>query len=285
VADPAVAHVLESALEPLGLPHGLVEALGFGIALSIVVFLHLVVGEMAPKYLALTMPEKVLLWLVVPLRGFTAVFRPVIWALARLANAGTRLLGVEPAEELAATHTSDELAVMLAESRKEGLLEQTAHDLLSGALDFGEEVVATVMVPRDDVVTVPRTATVEQAEQVVVRSGHSRLPVTGRDLDDIVGFVHAKDLLTVPLEARNRSLPVSRLHRMLKVPASRPIDQVMLEMRRSRIHLAVVEGEEHRMAGIATLEDVIEELVGDIVDETDRGRRRRLGGAGPMSPT
>jgi CBS domain containing-hemolysin-like protein len=141
------------------------------------------------------------------------------------------------------------------------------------------------MVPRDDVVTVPRTATVEQAEQVVVRSGHSRLPVTGRDLDDIVGFVHAKDLLTVPSEARNRSLPVSRLHRMLKVPASRPIDQVMVEMRRNRIHLAVVEDEQHRMAGIATLEDVIEELVGDIVDETDRGRRRRLGGGREASPT
>jgi CBS domain containing-hemolysin-like protein len=96
--------------------------------------------------------------------------------------------------------------------------------------------------------------------------------------------VHAKDLLTVPPEARSRPLPLSRLHRMLKVPASRSIDQVMVEMRRNRIHLAVVEDDQHATAGIATLEDVIEELVGDIVDETDRGRRRRLGGRGRSAP-
>jgi putative hemolysin len=124
-------------------------------------------------------------------------------------------------------------------------------------------------------VFVARDATVADAEQVVVDSGLSRLPVVGRERDDVLGFVHAKDLLTVPAEARDRPIPYGRIRRILEVPASRPLDDVLVDMRRSRTHLAAVVGRDGHAVGLVSLEDVLEELVGDIRDESDPGAIRR----------
>ena len=132
------------------------------------------------------------------------------------------------------------------------------------------------MVPADAISWVRRDATVADAERLIVSSGHSRVLVAGRDLDDIVGFVHAKDLLTVPADARDRPLPLARIRRVLIVPGHRPLDEVLVVMRRSRTHLAVVMDDDRHVIGLATLEDVLEHLVGDIRDESDRGLPRRI---------
>jgi CBS domain containing-hemolysin-like protein len=124
-------------------------------------------------------------------------------------------------------------------------------------------------------VTVPRQATVAEAEAVIVASGHSRVLVTGRDADDVIGFVHAKDLLTVPADARDRPLPLARIRRVLVLNETTPLDEVLVAMRRLRTHVAVVVGEERTTVGLATLEDVLEELVGEIMDESDRPVRGR----------
>jgi CBS domain containing-hemolysin-like protein len=205
-----------------------------------------------------------------------ALFGPLIRVLGWLGNAGTRLLGVEPRSDLATVHTAEDIASMLAASREEGLIEEMAHDLLSGALDFGERPVRDVMVPRDSITWVSRDATVAEAEQLIVTSGHSRLLVAGPDLDQVVGFVHAKDLLTVPATARNRPLPLARIRRVLILPEQRPLDEVLVGMRRSRTHVAVVIDDNRHVVGLATLEDVLEDLVGDIRDESDRGGPRRI---------
>ena len=282
VAEPAVADALESALEPLGgLPESVLHTIAFVVALAIVVFLHMVIGEMVPKNITIAAPEQTLLWLSLPTSMYSTLFRPVIRALNAMANGVLRLIGVEPRDELAVTHSADELASMLAASRREGLLEEFEHHLLDRALAFGGRQVATIMVPRDQVRGVPRTATVAQAERLALESGHSRLVVHGRDLDQVLGFVHAKDLLSVDSGERDRPLVAGRIRRMLVLSEDRRLRDVLLSMRRSRIHAALVVDANGRTAGLVTLEDVLEELVGEIADEHDvpaapaaRARRR-----------
>ncbi|MEY2438485.1 MAG: magnesium and cobalt exporter, family [Acidimicrobiaceae bacterium] len=276
VAEPTVAGAIEWLLDrPGALPEGLVAAVGLSVGLAIVVFFHMVIGEMVPKYVAMADPERMLLRLAIFNRIYVTLFRPVIRLLNAAANAGTRLFGVEPRDEIATAHTAPELADMLAASREGGMIGGVAHDLLSGALDFGARSAVEVMVPRERLTTVSRSATVADAEAVIVTSGHSRLLVTGDDGQDIIGFIHAKDLLTVPTWARDRAIPQGRIRRVLEVSASRHIDDVLVDMRRSRTHLGVVVDESHETLGLITLEDVLEELVGEIRDESDRTARRR----------
>jgi CBS domain containing-hemolysin-like protein len=269
VAEPSVVQAIEHLLSPFSVPDGVSQVLGVVVGLGIVVFLHMVFGEVVPRYLALADPERMLLRLSIFNRVYVTLFRPIIRVVQALGNAGTRALGVEPREELISAHTSEEISRMLAASHEEGLIEETAHDLLSGALDFGERPVRGVMLPPDEITWVTRRTSVAEAEEQVVASGHSRLLVTGRDLDDIVGFVHAKDLLTVPPEARDRPLPLARIRRVLVLPADQPLDEVLVAMRRSRTHLGVVVDDQRHVQGLATLEDVLEVLVGEIRDESD----------------
>lgn len=272
VAEPALAGLIESTIElVVEVPEQLLQSVGFVTALLIVVFLHMVIGEMAPKNIALADPERTLLALALPNRLYMAVFGPLLRVLNAVANAGVRLLGVEPRDELATAASAQELAVMLAASREEGLIEEMAHRLLSGALDLGDRTIAGVMVPREQVVHLPTSATSADAEALVVASGHTRLVVTGAGgVDDVLGFVHAKDLLTIPREARQRALPLTRIRQVLILGEGTSLDDALLAMQQARLHLAVVQSSDGRTLGAVTLEDVIEELVGDIRDESDR---------------
>ena len=271
VAEPAVAGLIEDATAAfVELPEGLLHTIGFVVALTIVAFLHMVVGEMVPKNLAIADPERTLLALVPLNRAYVTLFGPVLRVLNALSNAGVRLLGVEPRDELATSASADELAAMLGASRDEGLIEEVAHQLLTGALDLGDRSITTVMVPRDQVVWLPRRATPAEAEALVVSSGLTRLLVTDDEVDDVLGFVHAKDLLTLAGPARHAPLPLGRIRRMLVLDARTSLDDALLAMQRARVHVAVVTDAQDRTLGIATLENVIEALVGDIRDESDR---------------
>src|SRR5215207_1573199 len=272
VAEPAFAHAIEDLLHPLGVPDGLSHGIAFALALALVSFAHMVVGEMIPKNIAIAQPDRTLLALSVPNRAYVTLFRPVIWALNASANGLVRLLGTEPVSEISVAHTADEIALMVGASRQEGLIEEVAHQLLTGALDLGGRPVRSVMTPRRRVVAVPAAATPVEAERVVTTSGHTRLVVTGSGgLDDVVGFVHAKDLLTVPPEARGRPLPVRVVRQMLVLREATTLEEALVAMQRARLHLALVVGDEaDTTIGIVALEDVLEALVGDIRDESDR---------------
>lgn len=271
VLEPTVSGLLEDGIAHLGHPpEGLVHTLGFVVGLTIVAFLHMVVGEMVPKNIALASPERTLMALSLPNRAYVLVFGPLLRVLNALVNAGVRLLGVEPRDELATAASAQELAAMLGESREEGLIEDVAHQLLTGALHLQDRRVASVMVPRAEVVWLPRTATPAEAEAMVVASGLTRLLVAGEGLDDLLGFLHAKDLLTVDGPARHRPLPLGRIRRMVVLPDSTLLDDALVVMQRERLHVAVVTDRTGATAGIASLEDVIEALVGDIRDESDR---------------
>ena len=271
VAEPAVSSLIEDGIEQFAeVPEGLLHAIGFIIALTIVSFLHMVIGEMVPKNIAIAAPERTLLALALPNRIYVTVFGPLLRSLNALANVGVRLLGVEPREELATSADALTLGSMLGESRDEGLIGDVAHQLLTGSLRLRAREVTSVLVPRDSLVWLPRSATPADAEALSVRSGHSRLLVSGDGIDDILGFVHVKDLLTVPADARQQPIPLRLVRRMVVVTPGTLLDDALLSMQRARLHLGVVVDDGGRTLGLVTLEDVIEALVGDIRDESDR---------------
>ncbi len=272
VAEPAIAHGLEELLHGVvDVPESVSTTIGFVLGLSIVVFLHMVLGEMVPKNIAIAAPEGTVLALDLLNRLYLRVFGPVITVLNAIANGIIRLLGAEPADEIVDSHTSDELADMVAASAQEGLIHDVQDRMLRGALAIGESPVGPMVIARDRIAHVPRDATVVEAEAAVVATGHSRLLVVGvGGLDDVLGFVHAKDLLTIPAALRDRALPLSRIRRLPIVAADAIVDDVLLALQQARVHLALVADRGGRTVGIVSLEDVLEELVGDIVDESDR---------------
>ncbi|MET0902237.1 MAG: hemolysin family protein [Acidimicrobiales bacterium] len=271
VAEPAIAGIIEDVVEAFfDVPSGVLHTISFVVALTIVAFLHMVIGEMVPKNVAIADPERTMLALAVPNRAYVTVFGPVLRVLNALSNAGMRALGVEPRDELATAASADELAMMLGASRDQGLIEEFAHQLLKGALDLGDRGIDTVMVPREDIVWLPLISSPAEAEALVTSSGHTRLLVAGEGIDDIHGFIHAKDLLTVSGPARHRRLPSALVRDMPGLGLRDSLDDALLQMQQGRVHVAVVRDPTGRTLGIATLEDVIEALVGDIRDESDR---------------
>jgi len=274
VAEPAIAHLLESALGRIPLPEGVIHAIALTIALFIVVFLHMVVGEMAPKNVAISSPERSAVVLARPFRGFIIVFRPLIASLNALANGVLRLFGVKPADSLEVGHSADDLAVIIATGQEQGVIEDFTHRLLTGAIVFGDLDAAEAMIPRPDVVSVAIDAGVGEIERVMKATGHSRIPIHGEDLDDVLGFIHVKDLMGIGDEDRNRPIDRGLIREALYVPESAHIRSVLDEMRRTRIHFALVVDEHGSTAGIITMEDIAEELVGEIRDEHDRRERR-----------
>ena len=270
VAEPAVARLLEGAIESLvHLSPTVLHTVSFVIALAIVIFFHMVIGEMAPKNIAIAEPERTALWLAAPFRFYTLLFRPFISLLNVMANAGVRAFGVEPRDELENIHSSSEIGLLISESARGGHINKFEHRLLSGAIAFSERDAASVMVPRTDLIGAPHTATPNDLEQLVLESGHSRFPIYVKNLDTIIGFFHARDLLKVTEEERDHPLPRRFLRKMLVVPESLKLHPLLVQMRANRQHFALVLDEHGGTAGIVTIEDLLEELVGEIRDEYD----------------
>ena len=273
VAEPAVASMIEPVLALTPLPEGALHPVALVIALVIVVYLHMVIGEMAPKNIAISNPERSALIMAVPFRAFIFVFRPLIALLNGLANAVLRLFGVPPVDALRIGHSAEDLAVIISAGRKEGVIEDFAHRLLTGAIIFSDLDASEVMIPRPDVRAVPVDATVSEVRDLMKVTGHSRIPVFREDLDDTLGFVHVKDLMALDDAHLDRPLDPHLIRPALAVPETARLSRVLDGMRRDRSHLALVVDEHGSTAGIITLEDIAEELVGEIRDEHDRGER------------
>ena len=275
VAEPLVAGFFEHLLaESTPLPEPAAVTIGFTIGLSIVVFLHMVVGEMAPKSWAIADAERSSLLLARPFLLFVSVFRPVILLLNGMANALVRAVGVEPQEELAVAHAPSDLLMVLRESYNEGPIAGEDHELLSRALELSGLDAESIMIPRREVVAVAATATAAEVMAVASATGRSRLPVHGGDLDQVLGVLTVKDLVLRP-DRFGPETPAARLARpAMVVPESRPIEDLLLDMRQQRQHIAMVADEYGSVSGLVSLEDVIEELIGEFDDETDRLSRR-----------
>jgi CBS domain containing-hemolysin-like protein len=275
VAEPAIARLVEDALDGVvDLPAGVLHTISFAVALSLVVFLHMVVGEMAPKSWAISHPESSALALAGPFRAFALVFRPVIRLLNVIANAVIRLAGVQPQDELAMAHSPADLLLLLEESAGHGAIGPDEHRLLTRSLELSGLDAAAAMTPRRDVVAVAATQPATEIATIAHASGRSRILVHEGDLDRVVGVVHARDVLLLD-PADRRTTTAGDLARPVPVThEDHLLEDLLVEMRTGRQHLAVVADEHGIVSGIVTLEDVLEELIGEFEDETDRRWRR-----------
>jgi CBS domain containing-hemolysin-like protein len=270
--EPSIAKLLEAPFLAMNLPEGVVETVGSIVALVIATLLSMILGELVPKNFALALPLQTAK-LVVPLQiAFTTVFKPAVALLNGTANAVLRSMGIEPQEELSGARSAEELTSLLRRSASEGSLEQDTATLLERTISFSELSASDVMTPR------PRLSTIrvsESAEDVIAlarKTGFSRFPVIEEDADDVVGIVHVKQAVAVPREKRPE-VPVGALMTDAeRVPETMPGDTLLAEVRGRGYQMVIVVDEYGGTAGVVTLEDLIEEIVGEVSDEHDRAR-------------
>ncbi|WP_454084052.1 hemolysin family protein [Georgenia sp. Marseille-Q6866] len=268
VAEPAIARLVEGPLMDLGLPAASAHVVGFAVALALVIYLHVVVGEMVPKNLAVTSPEKAAMWFGPPLVLLSRVLSPLIRALNELANLVLRLFGVEPKSEVTSAFTAEEVAAIIERSQREGVL-QDELGLLSGALEFSEKNAAEVMVADENLVTLEDGTTPEAFEAAVARTGFSRFPV--RNLEGAVdGYLHIKDVLYAEGPLRAQPVPRWRVRALPRVAPTDEIEDVLAVMQRTGTHLAGVGLPGGPTVGVVFLEDILEELVGEVSDSMQR---------------
>ncbi|MEU1015279.1 hemolysin family protein [Streptomyces sp. NPDC005900] len=262
VAEPAIAHLLEPVFNAVGVPHGLVHPISFVIALALATYLHMLLGEMIPKNIALAEPVRTALLLGPPLVALARALRPVIFAINAFANGLLKLLRVEAKDEVSASFSDDDLARMVKDSGDAGLIDGRAQERLHDALELGRRPVKDVVLPLEDVVYARVGVTPEKLESLSAESGFSRFPVVDEGRR-IVGYLHVKDAL----DRAPRDLPfrVPDMRKIAQVRETTPLDDVLTAMRGSRTHVAAVLGSDGRLAGMVTMEDVLRELFGQPV--------------------
>jgi CBS domain containing-hemolysin-like protein len=270
IGEPAVAHLIEPLFEAAGMPDALLHPVAFAIALAIVVTLHMVLGEMVPKNIAIAGPERSALVLGPLLYAIVTVLKPAIALFNWVANMILRALKVQPQDEVASTFTADEVAGFIAESRREGLLDEYEHELLTGALTFTDAQVRSVVLGMHELVTVPEDVTLNQLHDACASTGFSRFPV--RDsAGDLTAYVHLKDVLEIPEGQGDQPVHRKWLRPLVTVSHEQSLRDALATMQARGAHMArVVDPYNGRVLGVAALEDVLEELVGDVVDAGQR---------------
>ncbi|MCZ4608875.1 hemolysin family protein [Streptomyces chartreusis] len=259
VAEPAIAHLLEPAFETAHVPHALVHPIAFVIALTVATYLHMLIGEMVPKNIALAAPVPTALLLGPPLVALTRALRPFVFGINAFANALLKLLRVEPKDEVEAVFTDDQLARMVVEAGEAGLLTPADGERLRDALELGTRPVGEILVPSQRMRTVDASITPARLERVAAEAGYSRFPVTAPD-GTVLGYLHIKD--TLGTTDRDRPFPPATLHPVTRVRIDTPLDDTLTALRAEGSHLAAVLGEGGKVIGFVTMEDVLSELVG-----------------------
>jgi CBS domain containing-hemolysin-like protein len=270
--EPAFSIFLTPLFEAVGIPEVAIPTTATIVAVVIATLLSMIIGELVPKNFALALPLRTAK-LVIPFQvGFTAVFRPAVALLNNTANAIIRSFGIEPKEELSGARTAEELSSLVRRSAREGSLENDTATLLARTLAFSDLTAQDVMTPRPRVKSVDRTDTAFDVIELARTTGLSRFPVIDDSVDDVVGIVHVKQAVAVPRSKRT-DVPVSALQSdALRVPETMKLDSLLAELRGRGYQMAVVLDEYGGTAGVATLEDLVEELVGEVSDEHDRSK-------------
>ncbi|MCU1580459.1 MAG: putative integral rane protein [Rhodoglobus sp.] len=268
--EPSLSRFVGVPLAALGMSQAAVTVTASILAVAIATLLSMIIGELVPQNLALALPRATGK-LVLPFQvGFTAVFKPAVVALNSTANGILRAVGIEPKEELSGARTAEELVSLVRRSAREGSLEHDTATLLARTLAFADHTAQDVMTPRPRVASIDRTDSAQEVVELARRTGFSRFPVIDDSIDDVVGIVHVKQAVAVPREKR-ADVPVSALQSdALRVPETMKLDSLLAELRGRGYQMAVVMDEYGGTAGVATLEDLVEELVGEVSDEHDR---------------
>ncbi len=270
VGEPAVSRVFEELFGNIGmLGDGAVAVISVIFAFAIISSLHVVLGEIVPKTLTLSRAESVALTVVLPVTVFMWVFWPFIWVLRGISEALIRLMGLESPSEMRLVHSEEELKLLISASHEEGVLEAEERQLLYKVFDFAETEARQVMVPRPDVVALKVDLTPDEAIEQTLNAPYTRYPVYGETLDDLVGVVHIRHLFGARLQQSDATTLEAFVRPVPIVPETKKLDELLAEFRRTNTHMAIVVDEYGSTVGIATLEDVLEEIVGEINDEFD----------------
>jgi CBS domain containing-hemolysin-like protein len=261
LGEPVLAHLFDP------IPATIIS---FGLAFLLITYLHVVVGELVPKGIALGHPETTALTVSSPVRAFFFLFKPLIWVLQQSSDGALRLLGLEPPGEERGVHSEAELKMLLSRSTQEGEIEQQEQEMLYKVFDFADKEVSAVMVPRPEVVALSVDLPPEECLAAVIDSPYTRYPVYRESLDNVVGILHVRDLFSALVDRGIANVQVEDIVRPAHVvPETKDLAAMLTEFRRTNQHLAIVVDEYGSMDGIVTLEDLLEEIVGEIEDEFD----------------
>ncbi len=270
VGEPIVTKVVLDVMSLVGVAPDpdLAHRIALPAAFVMITSLHIVLGELAPKSLAIQRAEQVTLLVAYPLRVFYLVFRPAIASLNWVANRVLRVFGLHAVSESEYYHSGDELRLLLEQGREGGTIEEAEHELIENVFEFGDTIVKEVMVPRTEIVALDITKPPQELIKFVVEEGYTRMPVYTGSIDNIIGVVYSKDLITL-LEHQNLIILQDLLRPATFVPETKLISELLREFQRNKVQLAIVVDEFGGTAGLVTMEDILEELVGEIQDEYD----------------
>jgi CBS domain containing-hemolysin-like protein len=268
VSEPAIHHLLEIPLELLGLPEPVIATAGFVIALLVVSYLHVVLGEMVPKNISFSLPDRAALLLAPPLVAVSRAVRPVIVALNAAANGIVRLFGITPKNEANSAFTLDEVATIVAQSQHEGMLTD-ASGMLRATFEFTDKTVSDVALPLERIVTLHEDATPSDVERAVAQHGFSRYVLVD-DAGEPTGYLHLKDVLDLRDDEFDEPVPPKRIRQLVSTPRGMELEDALATLRRTGAHIARAFDEHGATRGVVFLEDIIEELVGEVQDATRR---------------
>lgn len=271
LGEPAIAHYIEGPLTSLGVSHDLLHPISFVIALTVMTFLHVVLGEMVPKNITLAGPDRSALLLAPALRTVVRILKPAVVSLNAIANASLRFIGIQPRDEVASAFTRDEVAGFVEESHREGLLSEEKEHLVTGTLHFDSRLAKRILVPLNALVTIAPDAQAGDVEKIVSKTGFSRLPVMEKT-GEIKGYVHIKDILQLEDASQKMPIPKKIIRPLARVKENDTLRTVLAKMQKAGTHMAVVMGSKNNPLGVAMLEDALEELVGEIRDESQKIR-------------
>jgi CBS domain containing-hemolysin-like protein len=279
IGEPAVASAVGPLLEQLHVPETVVHTISFIIAFSVITFLHIVLGELAPKSMAIQKAETVTMWTAGPLMFFYKIAYPFIWLLNRSAFFFLHFVGIEPTDDHIAAHTEEEIRILMKQSHKSGLIDQTELTLVDNVFEFAERNAREIMIPRTEIVCLFQEATFDENFAIVMEEMHTRYPIAAGDKDNIIGFAHIKDMYSLYMSDKKNDLD-SIIRPVERVPESIQISALLKLMQRKKSHMAIVIDEFGGTAGLVTIEDILEEIVGEIQDEFDEERPHIEKGAG-----
>lgn len=272
IGEPAIANFLEPFLNPfLSAETSFIAAhtVAVTLAFSLITFLHIVLGELAPKTIALQRAEKISLFIIVPLTAFTLVFRPFVWLLNRAGSLVLKIVGFKAPSGRQLVHSEEEIKMLLNQSSESGLIPQKEVEMVQNIFKLGDTNIKQIMVPRKEITAFESSTPLSEVLSKAKQNIHSRFPVFKDSIDNVVGFIHVKDIYQVVLgEAQHKKLEqLNIIRKIIFVPEDKKADRVLIEMRQKRVHIAIVKNQSEKTVGLVTLEDVVESVVGEIEDE------------------
>ncbi|MBI4097245.1 MAG: HlyC/CorC family transporter [Candidatus Levybacteria bacterium] len=274
IGEPALARLIEPhfGFLPNGVAFFSSHTIAIIIAFSIITFLHIVLGELAPKSIALQRSEITSLFIIAPLIAFTKVFKPIIWVLNGAGNLILKVFRISPLSGHQLVHSEEEIKMILNQSGLEGAIEEEEVEMVYNVFKLGDMPIKQIMIPRTDIVAFNVNTALKDVLKKVMSNVHSRFPVYENAIDNVVGFIHIKDIYKAAMKTDQnaRLSEMNIIRKIISVPENKRADEVLLDMRKKRIHIAVVNDEYGGTAGLVTLEDIIESLVGEIHDEFEK---------------